>query len=84
MRKLEKIKLRTPSSKIKQLADQYRKDDVCIEEIIYEVVEVCAAQLERHANELEAFEFYDKARTARSCAGIIREEYELPHTLPKR
>ena len=84
MHKYEKIKLKIPSSKLKQIANFYRNSDTSIEDIIADVVESCADLCERHAEEMEAYNFESKANTAHTCAGIVKEAYGLEHEVIER
>lgn len=48
---------------------------------LYEIAEViareCAELINAHAQNMEKYNFEEKARTARSCAGMILEHFNM-------
>lgn len=76
--------MKTPSNKIQHIAEFYKESGATTEDIIRDVVEACALLCERHAEEMEAYNFESKANTAHTCAGIIKEAYGLEHKVVER
>lgn len=67
-----------------EIAKFYKNSGATTEDIISDVVEACALLCERHAEEMEAYNFESKANTAHTCAGIIKEAYGLEHRVIER
>lgn len=63
--------------KLEALVKQCSETDATYEEVIKLVAEECARLCLRHAEEMNYHGFKPKAETATTCAGIIKEAYDL-------
>lgn len=63
--------------KLKNIVQYCSENNLSYEEVVRMVAEECADLCLRHSNEMDIHGFKSKADTANTCAGIIRETYDL-------